>query len=90
MIVHALLNIVLGFFSVLLLPLSFFEFPESVLEVIEGCIVYIGDGFRILAFYTHFFYLLDLLAIVLAVEALIKSYHFIMFILKKIPFLNIH
>ena len=46
MIVHALLNIVLAFFSVLLLPLSFFEFPESVLELIEGCIVYIGDGFR--------------------------------------------
>ena len=89
MIVRALLNIVYGLLSLLMLPISFIEFPESVTSVIADIIVYVGDGFRILMYYTHFWYLLDLAAIVVGVDAFILGYKVVMFILKKIPFLNL-
>ena len=50
---------------------------------------YLQTGLQILAVYTHLEYLLVLIGIVVLIDAAMLIYHFVMWVLKKIPMLGI-
>lgn len=89
MIIESVLNIVYTVFSVLTTPISIPPMPDSVREVISSILGYITTGIAILSNYVDIQYLLVLYGIVLAVDVGIMIYHFVMWILKKIPMLAI-
>lgn len=87
MIIEALLNLVYKWLDLLL----FFEIPKLPQEVngyINTLFDYLETGASLLANYTPLDYLLVLFGIILAVDAGILIYHFVMWIIKKIPMLG--
>lgn len=84
MIIEMLLNVIKNLLNVLL----FFEIPplpEDVTGYIDTLFGYLETGASILSNYTPLSYLLVLFGIILAVDAAIIVYHFVMWILRKIP-----
>ena len=63
--------------------------PETVHGYIETMFDYLSAGAGILANYTPFGYLIVLFGILLAVDAGIMIYHFVMWVLRKIPLAGI-
>ena len=87
MIIEALLNIIKNLLNILLI----FELPalpEAVNDYISTFADYIGGGVGIVANYVPYEYLLSLFMLLLAVDAGIVIYKFVMWILKKIPMVN--
>ena len=89
MIVQLLLDLVYGLVNLLTMPIDIPNLPENVATIFETITQYISAGLGILACYTHVSYLLTLLGIVLAVDIGVHLYHFVMFVLRKIPILGI-
>lgn len=89
MIINMLMNLCYGMLNILTLPIDIPNLPPSLLEVSGNIVSYIGVGLGIFSCYTHYSYLLSLLMLVLAVDLGLKVYYVAMFILKKIPLLNI-
>lgn len=84
MIIEMLLNVIKNLLNVLL----FFEIPplpEDVTGYFDTLFGYLETGASILSNYTPLSYLLVLFGIILAVDAAIIVYHFVMWILRKIP-----
>lgn len=63
--------------------------PDEVLSYIDEFFDYLVVGAGILANYTPFTYLMTLLGIVISVDGAIAIYHFVMWVLRKIPALAI-
>lgn len=61
------------------------DLPDSVYGYIEDGFQYIVAGAGILANYTPLAYLMTLFGVLLAVDAGILVYHFIMWVIRKIP-----
>lgn len=89
MIVQLLLDLVYGLVNLLTLPIDIPNLPSNVSTVFQTITQYISAGLGILSCYTHLPYLLTLLGIVLAVDIGVHLYHFVMFVLRKIPILGI-
>lgn len=90
MLIEAVLGLVLQIVRLLLLPIQIDDLPDAIKEKALEAFLLIVRGGQVVAAYTHFSYLVVLLTFVLAVNALIAGYRLIMWVLKKIPFLNIH
>lgn len=88
MIIEMLLNAIYNIMSVLLI-LDIPQMPETVNGYIETAFEYIVAGGGLLANYVPLPYLIVLFGILLAVDAGILVYHFVMWILKKIPMLGL-
>ena len=88
MIIELLLNALYNIFKVLTLPINIPPMPEQASQYIEQFFDYIEMGAGILANYTPLGYLLTLFGVVIAVDIGIKLYHFVMWILRKIPMLG--
>lgn len=89
MIVSALLSLVIWFLSLLFAPLTLLAFPQSVASVFMDGLGLILQGLRVLGAYTHLSYLLILFGVVAAFDAAVWLYKIIIWVLRKIPFLNI-
>lgn len=89
MLIEMLLNLLFNVFSALTSAINLPSFPAEVFEVINTFSEYVTMGIGILANYTHLPYLLTLFGIVIAVEAGILIYKFVMWVLRKIPMINI-
>ena len=89
MLIQGVLNLIAGLFRLLLLPLRLISMPARVAEIFSDVIGYFVQGVAILQAYTHFSFLFLLFSFCVAVETLYLGYHFIMWILRKIPFLGI-
>lgn len=89
MIIEGLLSLLLTLLSALLLPFRMIAFPVSVANVVLQLIGYLGTGARVMKYYTHWSYISGLLAFIISMQAFVSGYHLIMWVLKKIPFLNI-
>lgn len=89
MIIELLLNVVYALLSILTLPITFPQIPDKVLEIIATSLDYITTGIAIVSVYIDIEYLLLLFGIVFAFDIAIQSYHVVMWIIKKIPILNI-
>jgi hypothetical protein len=89
MIVTLLLEVLYGAFNVLTLPINIPPMPEEAMTYVEQFFEYLEMGAGILANYTPFAYLMILFGVLLAVDIGIMVYHFVLWILKKIPVLGI-
>lgn len=88
MLIELLLNLIYKLLGLLLI----FEIPQLPSQVtiyIDSMFNYLVSGASILANYTPLSYLLTLFGIILAVDVGINIYHFVMWILKKIPMLSV-
>lgn len=85
MIIELLLNALYGVFSVLTLPINIPDFPTEALTYIEQFFSYLESGASILANFTPFSYLMILFSVLISVDVGIMLYHFVMWIIKKIP-----
>lgn len=89
MIIELLLSMLFGIFKVLTSPINIPDLPADVEGYISTMFEYITAGAGILANYTPLSYLLGLFGAILAVDIGINLYHFVMWILRKIPMLGI-
>lgn len=87
MIIEMLLNLLKGVLN-LLLVFKIPMLPEEVTGYIDTLFGYLETGASILANYTPLGYLLVLFGIIVAVDAGIMIYHFVMWIIRKIPMLS--
>lgn len=89
MIIKSLLNLLYNVFSALTSAISIPSLPENIETTLNAFLSDVEFGLQILANYTHLKYLLSLFGIVVAIEVGISIYHFVMWVLKKIPMLGI-
>lgn len=89
MLIEMLLNLVLAFLRVLLLPLRIEGLPDDVRTVFATLTAYLVDGSRVVCAYIHVTYISALLTFVIGLSALINGWRLIRWVLKKIPFLGI-
>ncbi len=89
MIIEGLLNILYNVFSALTSAINIPSMPADVSSYISTFTSYIKTGLQILAVYTPLQYLLTLFGIVIAIELGLKIYHFVMWVIKKIPMLGV-
>lgn len=88
MIIEKLMDLIYGIFSLILSPINLPGLPDDVLDIMEQFFGYIESGagffqvFLPINFTPYF-------VICLALVAFDKLYPFIMWILRKIPFLGI-
>ena len=88
MIIETLLNAVYSLMS-LLLVIEIPDLPSQVYDFIDQAFSYITSGAGIVANYTPFDYLMTLFFVLIAIDAGIMVYHFVMWIIKKIPMLGV-
>lgn len=89
MIIELLLDCIYGLFSLLTAVIKIPQMPTEATTYITQFFDYLEAGAGILANYTPLGYIMILFGVVLAVDVGIKLYHFVMWILKKIPMLGI-
>lgn len=88
MLIEMLLELIKSILGIML----FFEIPQLPAEVhsyISQMFEALVSGASILANYVPLSYLLVLFGIILAIDVGINVYHFVMWILRKIPMLGI-
>lgn len=89
MIIKGLLDLIYNIFGLLTFPINIPDMPPQVETYISMALEYINMGLGILSNYTHLSYLLTLFSTVLLIDIGIRLYHVVMYIIKKIPMLNI-
>lgn len=89
MLIDTLLNVIVAFLRIVLIPFSVATLPADVASTVTLALGYLSDGVAIVAGYTHFSYLVALFALSATVETFFFGYHIIMWILRKIPFIGI-
>ena len=87
MIIEMLLDRIYGVMSTLMV-FSIPDLPESVYGYIETGFEYIVAGGGLLANYVPLGYLMTLFGVLLAIDAGVLVYHFVMWIIRKIPMLG--
>lgn len=89
MIIETLMNILFKVFKLLTTPINIPSLPDSVSDFMTEVLGYLKTGLQLLACYTDVNYLLILFGIIIAIDVGIALYHFVMWILRKIPMLGI-
>lgn len=89
MIIEMILDALFNVFELLTTPINIPQFPAEVSSLLNSAFTYISSGIGILANYTHLSYLLVLLGIIVGIDVGISIYHFVMWVLKKIPLLGV-
>ena len=90
MIVEALLGLVSWIIDILLFPLEIEELPQKVAEILLMITSFFLRAASIIAAYIDTPYILALLGFVISFNAVLALFDFIMWVLRKIPFINIH
>lgn len=90
MLFQGLLNLLLWLFGAVLTMLEIPTFELDVAGIVAEFVAYIAVGVKILKAYTPYTFMLVLLGIVILIRAFEILYHFIMWILRKLPFVNIN
>lgn len=89
MIIKALIDLIYGVFYVLTAPISIPTMPDQVKEFIAIALDYITSGFGIVANYVNLPYLITLFGIVLAVDVGMLIYRLVIWVMNKIPMLDL-
>lgn len=89
MIIEKLLSLVIKIFELLTFAINIPSMPSEVNEVMNTVFEYLTVGLQILTCYTNLSYLLVLFSLICSIDIGIGIYHFVMWILKKIPMLGI-
>lgn len=88
MIIEAILVAIYDIFDFLLV-FSLPKLPTEVAGFINNIFDYMVAGAGIVANYTPLGYLMTLFGILLAVDAGLAIYHFVMWVIRKIPMLGV-
>ena len=88
MIVELLLQLIYNILNLLLI-FNIPSLPTQAEEYITMFFGYLETGASILSNYTPLPYLMTLFGVILAIDVGIQLYHFIMWILRKIPMLSV-
>lgn len=89
MIVELLLTMLFGIFKLLTTPINIPSLPESIHDIFTLILDYITNGINIANVFFPMEYFGVLFGIILAIDAGVAIYHFVMWVIKKIPMLNI-
>ena len=89
MIVKALIGMLSGLIEWITAGLNIPGLPPEVAQVVAQITQYLVTGLQIVANFTHLDYLLVLFGVVVAVDAGMLVYKFIMWVIRKIPMLGI-
>ena len=85
MIIEGLLSVIKKLLTLLLSPIDIPSLPTGVQEVISKGMNYIIDGLGIFSAFTHYQFIMALVAVVLVIEAAFLVYKFVLWLLRKIP-----
>lgn len=88
MIIEMLLTALFNVFKLLTTPINIPPLPANVNDFLNQAFDYISAGVGILANYTDFGYLLVLLGVIIAIDIGVAVYHFVMWVIRKIPMLS--
>lgn len=89
MIIQALINLVITVFGILTAPISIPNMPQAVKDILSTALEYMATGMKIVGNFVDMPTLLLLFSIILAVDVGMFLFKFIMWVIKKIPFLGI-
>ena len=89
MVIKALFNLIYNLFSAMTSPLQIPQFSPEVSQTLDSATQYIESGLSYVAAWTHWQFIIALFVLALAVGAFIRHYGLIMWILRKIPFLDV-
>lgn len=89
MIIKLLLDVLYGVFAILTAPISIPGMPEEVTEFIAVALDYITSGVCIVSQFFDLNYLFMLFSLIIIVDAGILIYKLVMWVIKKIPMLNV-
>lgn len=89
MLVEMILDALYGIFNTLTSPINIPSFPLEVRTYISYAMDYLEAGAGIIANYVNLPFIVTCFGIVLGVDIGIHLYHFVIWILRKIPFLGI-
>lgn len=89
MIIKGLMELIYNLFALLTAPINIPSLPDDVKSMITTALEYIQMGLGLLANWTDLSYLLVLFGIVAAVDVGMLLYKLVMWVLAKIPMLNI-
>lgn len=89
MIIEFFLNLILGFFRVVLIPDHIEDLPDTLTTTLATLSAILIDGIRIINAFIDETYIAALIVFVIAFNGAITAYHVIMWVLRKIPFLGI-
>lgn len=85
MIIELLLEALYNVFSLLTMAIDIPPMPDEAMTYVTQFFDYLTMGAGILANYSPFSYLMVLLGVIIAVDVGILLYHFVMWIIRKIP-----
>lgn len=88
MIIELILTALFNVFKLLTSPINIPTLPSNVQVFLNQAFDYISAGVGILANYTDLGYLLVLLGVVIGIDIGIAIYHFVMWVIRKIPMLS--
>lgn len=88
MIIKGLLELIYNIMDLMLI-IELPSLPDSVLTFINDIFGYMEVGAGILAVYTPLGLLLTMFGVLLAIDAGIMIYHFVMWVIKKIPMIGV-
>ena len=89
MIIETLLDVLYTIFDFLTTPINIPALPTDVFGYFDTAMSYLQSGYKLLNNWLPITYFVVLYGIILAVDGGIKVYHFVMWVLKKIPMLGI-
>ena len=87
MIIKLLLNLIIKIIS--LVPFNIPNFPASVSTYLDTFKGYLQDGIGFIKFFLPWDYVILLLKIILSIVLALEIYKFVMWVVRKIPMLNV-
>lgn len=87
MIIKLLFNLITGI--ILLIPFNIPQMPSGVSNLLTTYFGYLNSGVTLIGNFVHMDYLRTLVMAALGIEAAIDIYKFVMWVLRKIPMLNV-
>lgn len=89
MLIEIILNFILLVFRAAFATIQIEHLPSDIQTVFATLTAYLIDGARVVCAYIHVPYITALLAFVIAMNAVLNGYRFLMWVLRKLPFLGI-
>lgn len=88
MIIEMLMSVLYNVLN-LVMVIEIPSLPDSVMGYVNTLFDYMAAGASILANYTPLGYLLTLFGVLVAVDGGIMIYHFVMWVIRKVPVLGV-
>lgn len=89
MVIKALFSLIYNIFNFISSPIQIPQFSPQVSQTLDSATQYIESGLSYVAYWTHWQFIIALFVLALAVGTFIRHYGLIVWILRKIPFLDV-